>query len=299
MAYSIRGSATDMSATAISVRTEHPRWIRTFVRRNPTIVIGGMLLAAIILLAILAPWIVQDPMAMSIGSRLQPPSAEHWFGTDNFGRDIFARTVHGGRISLVVGLTVAFLTVAIGLPIGLLSGYYRRVDLVLMRIMDGWMSIPSIMLAIALVSLNQASIGIVIVAITLPETPRVARLVRSVVLKTRELVFVEAATSAGSRAPKIIVRHILPSTVPPLIVQATFIVAAAILIEAGLSFLGAGVSPEIPTWGNMIASNRLFLSRAPWTLFFPGLFLTLTILAVNLIGDGLRDRLDPRLARQV
>jgi peptide/nickel transport system permease protein len=236
---------------------------------------------------------------MSMSARLQGPSAQHWFGTDNFGRDIFARTLHGARISLAVGLAVAALSVLIGLPIGLVSGYDRRADVVLMRIMDGLMAIPTILLAIALVSINQASLLIVIVAIAVPESPRIARLVRSVVLKTREMTFVEAAVSAGSRDRKIILRHIFPSTIPPLVVQATYVVAAAILVEAGLSFLGTGVSQETPTWGNMIAANRLYLSRAPWTIFFPGLFLTLTILAVNLIGDGLRDRLDPRLARQM
>jgi peptide/nickel transport system permease protein len=272
---------------------------RGLLRRHPTAALGAAILVLLATLAILAPWIAPDPMEMSMSARLQPPSAQHWFGTDNFGRDIFARTLHGARISLAVGLTVALLAVLIGLPIGLVSGYDRRADAVLMRVMDGLMSIPTILLAIALVSINQASILIVIVAIAVPESPRIARLVRSVVLKTREMAFVEAAVSAGSRDGKIIRRHILPSTISPLIVQATYVVAAAVLVEAGLSFLGTGVSQETPTWGNMIAANRLYLSRAPWTIFFPGLFLTLTILAVNLIGDGLRDRLDPRLARQM
>jgi peptide/nickel transport system permease protein len=291
-----------MSITADApARVEAPAPIRrrSLLRRHPTTVLGAAILALLIALAILAPWIAPDPMAMEMSVRLQGPSAQHWFGTDNFGRDIFARTLHGARVSLAVGLAVATLSVLIGLPIGLVSGYDRRADAVLMRIMDGLMAIPTILLAIALVSINQASIAIVIVAIAVPESPRVARLVRSVVLKTREMTFVEAALSAGSRDRKIILRHILPSTIPPLIVQATYIVAAAVLIEAGLSFLGTGVSQETPTWGNMIAANRLYLSRAPWTIFFPGLFLTLTILAVNLIGDGLRDRLDPRLARQM
>jgi peptide/nickel transport system permease protein len=293
-----------MSASSTTIRPASaagpvPVRRRSLLRRQPTIVLGAAILALLIALAVLAPWIAPDPMAMDISARLQGPSARHWFGTDNFGRDIFARTLHGARISLAVGLAVAALSVLIGLPVGLVSGYDRRADAVLMRIMDGLMSIPTILLAIALVSINQASILIVIVAIAVPESPRIARLVRSVVLKTREMTFVEAAVSAGSRDRKIIRRHILPSTIPPLIVQATYVVAAAVLVEAGLSFLGTGVSQETPTWGNMIAANRLYLSRAPWTIFFPGLFLTLTILAVNLIGDGLRDRLDPRLARQM
>lgn len=199
----------------------------------------------------------------------------------------------------MVGLTVALVSVTAGLVIGLAAGYYRRVDGPVMRVMDGLMAIPAILLAIALVSLNKASVWIVIVAISIPEVPRVVRLVRAVVLTTREQPFIEAAIGGGSRNLKIIVRHILPSTVAPLIVQATYITASAILIEAALSFLGAGVPPEIPTWGNMIASSRLFLARAPWTIFFPGAALALVVLAVNLMGDGLRDRLDPRLARRM
>jgi peptide/nickel transport system permease protein len=272
---------------------------RTFARRNPTIVLGGALLLAVALVALAAPWIAGDARFMSPADRLKPPSAAHWFGTDNLGRDVYARTVYGARISLVVGLSVAVLSMAIGLAIGLAAGYYRRLDAVVMRVMDGLMAIPAILLAIALVSLNKASVGIVVVAITIPEIPRVVRLVRSVVLTTREQPFVEAAVSAGSRGAKIIRRHILPSTVAPLVVQATYVMASAILIEAALSFLGAGVPPEIPTWGNMIASSRLFLARAPWTIFFPGTLLALVILAVNLVGDGLRDRLDPRLARRM
>jgi peptide/nickel transport system permease protein len=272
---------------------------RNFARRNPTIVIGAGLLILVALVALAAPLIAGDPRAMAPANRLQGPSAAHWFGTDNLGRDVYARTVYGSRISLLVGLSVAVVSVSIGLAIGLCAGYWRRLDGIVMRVMDGWMAIPSILLAIALVSLNKASVGIVIVAITIPEIPRVVRLVRSVVLTTREQPFVEAAISGGSRSPKIILRHILPSTVAPLIVQATYVTASAILIEAALSFLGAGVPPEIPTWGNMIASSRLFLARAPWTIFFPGACLTLVVLAVNLLGDGLRDRLDPRLARRM
>jgi peptide/nickel transport system permease protein len=212
---------------------------------------------------------------------------------------VYARTVFGARVSLVVGLAVAVLSVCFGLTIGLLAGYYRRLDAPVMRLMDGLMAIPAILLAIALVSLNKASVGIVIVAISIPEIPRVVRLVRSVVLTTREQPFIEAAIGGGSRHRKIILRHILPSTIAPLIVQATYVMASAILTEAALSFLGAGVPPEIPTWGNMIASSRLFLASAPWTIFFPGTCLALVVLAVNLMGDGLRDRLDPRLARRM
>ena len=273
--------------------------LRTFVRRNPTIVVGATLLAFMAVIAILASLIAGDPQFLNPSDRLRGPSTVHWFGTDHLGRDVYARTVFGARISLVVGIAVAVLAIAFGLAIGLVAGYFRRIDAPVMRLMDGLMAIPSILLAIALVSLNKASVGIVIVAIAIPEIPRVVRLVRSVVLSTREQPFIEAAIGGGSRHLKIILRHILPSTIAPLIVQATYVMASAILTEAGLSFLGAGVPPEIPTWGNMIAGSRLLLAIAPWTIFFPGTCLALVVLAVNLMGDGLRDRLDPRLARRM
>ncbi len=273
--------------------------IARFSRRNPTIVLGAVILAAVVLAALAAPWITGDPVLLIPADRLLPPGAKYWLGTDHLGRDIYARTVHGARISLLVGVTVAGLSVLIGLGIGLAAGYWRRVDAIVMRFMDGLMAIPAILLAIALVSLNKASVGIVIIAITIPEIPRVVRLVRSVVLTVREMPYIEAAVSGGSRGQKIVLRHILPSTIAPLIVQATYITASAILIEAGLSFLGAGVPPEIPTWGNMIAQSRLFVARAPWTVFAPGTALAMVILAVNLVGDGLRDFLDVRLARRM
>jgi peptide/nickel transport system permease protein len=270
-----------------------------FARRNPTIVAGGAILAAIAAMALAAPLFAGDPIAMQPAQRLRPPSAADWFGTDHLGRDVFARTIYGARVSLFVGLSVALMSIASGLLIGLLAGYFRWVEAVVMRLMDGLMAIPAILLAIALVALTRASVFIVIVAITIPEIPRVVRLVRAVVLSVREAPFVEAAVAGGTPTWKILLRHILPSTVAPLIVQATYICASAILIEAGLSFLGAGTPPEVPTWGNMIAQSRLFLSRAPWTIFCPGVALALVVLAVNLLGDGLRDRLDPRLARRM
>lgn len=270
-----------------------------FACRNPTIIVGGTLLTLVALLAIFAPLLSGDPMSMAPAERLTAPSAEHWFGTDLLGRDLCARTLHGARISLVVGLSVAALSTAIGLVIGLITGYYRRIDGYIMRLMDGMMAIPSILLAIAMVALTRGGLGIVVLAITVPEVPRVVRLVRSVVLSTRELPFVEAGIVSGSRDLKIICRHILPSTIAPLIVQGTLIFASAILVESSLSFLGIGVPPEIPTWGNMISAHRLYLARAPWSIFFPGAFLSVVVLAVNLLGDGLRDRLDPRLARRM
>jgi peptide/nickel transport system permease protein len=270
-----------------------------FLRRNPTMVVGLVILGAMLLAALAAPWIAGDPYSMKPVQRFKPPSDTLWFGTDNLGRDVYARTIYGARVSLAVGLIVALVAVSIGLVIGLLAGFFRPVEVLIMRLMDGLMAIPAILLAIALISLFKGSVGVVIVAIVIPEVPRVARLVRAVVLTTREQPYIEAAIASGTRVRKILWRHILPSTFPPLIVQATYICASAILIEAGLSFLGAGTPPEIPTWGNMIASSRVYLARAPWTVFCPGLALALVVLSVNLVGDGLRDRLDPRIARRM
>ena len=270
-----------------------------FIRRNPTIVVGGVLLTLITLATLLAPLIARDPIAFEPINRLRGPSSEFWLGTDSLGRDVYARMIYGARISLLVGLSVALISVVSGAMVGLLAGYFSRFDAIVMRLMDGIMAIPSILLAIALVALLGSSVKVVIIAIAIPEIPRVTRLVRAVVLSVRDLPFVEAARSNGTRVAKLLRRHILPSTVAPLIVQATYICASAILTEAGLSFLGAGTPPEFPTWGNMIASSRLYLQIAPWTIFAPGICLALVVLAVNLLGDGLRDRLDPRISRRM
>ena len=270
-----------------------------FIRRNPSLVAGGVILAIFAILALAAPWLPGDPLTMKPSNRLLPPGGAFPLGTDSLGRDVMARVIHGARVSLFVGFSVAIMSVAAGLAIGLVAGAVRPTDTPLMRLMDALMAIPAILLTIALISLTQASITTVIIAITIPEIPRVVRLVRSVVLSVREQPYIEAAIAGGARMPKIILRHILPSTIPALIVQATYICASAILVEATLSFLGAGAPPEIPSWGNMIASSRLYLARAPWTIFCPGLALALVVLAVNLLGDGLRDRLDPRLARRM
>ena len=270
-----------------------------FARRHPTVCVGALLVLLVALAALFAPWIANDPITFEPINRLRGPSAQFWLGTDSLGRDVFARMVYGGRISLLVGVTVALIAIVCGSMIGLLAGYFSGVDAVVMRLMDGIMAIPAILLAIALVALMGSSVTVVIIAIAIPEIPRVTRLVRAVVLSVRALPFVEAARSNGTRVAKLLRRHILPSTVAPLIVQATFICASAILTEAGLSFLGAGTPPEFPTWGNMIASSRLYLQIAPWTIFAPGICLALVVLAVNLLGDGLRDRLDPRIARRM
>ena len=270
-----------------------------YCRRNPTIVIGALLLLMMLIIALLASHLSPDPMKLSPIKRLRVPGEGMLFGTDMYGRDVFARTLHGSRISLLVGLSAAAVSTFFGLTIGVMAGYNRLFDTIVMRFMDGIMAIPSILLAIALVSLTGASVGIVIVAISIPEIPRVVRLVRSVVLTIREQPYVEAAISVGARLPKILLRHILPNTLAPLIVQATYVCASAMITEAILSFLGAGTPPDIPSWGNVISEGRQYFQRAPWIIFFPGVFLTITVLAVNILGDGLRDGLDPRIARQM
>lgn len=271
---------------------------RRWLRRYPTVAVGLTILVLMVAVALLAPWIAsEDPARINPRLRLRPPSAAAWFGTDHLGRDVFSRVVHGARVSLFVGFTVALASTFLGLAIGLTSGFLRRLDAVVMRIMDGLMAIPAILLAIAMISLSRSSIRTVIVAITIPEIPRVVRLVRSVVLTLREQLFVDAAVSLGARLPRILAVHIMPNTMAPLVVQATYVCASAIIIEAILSFLGAGTPPDIPSWGNMMAEGRTYVLVAWWLLVFPGLFLSLVVLAVNLLGDGLRETLDPRLSR--
>lgn len=272
------------------------RWIR----RNPGIAAGGLLLVLIVLAAILAPLLFTvDPTALAPARRTRPPSAAHWFGTDMLGRDIYSRVVYGARVSLVVGFAVAALASAVGLAIGVIAGFIRWLDGVIMRAMDGLMSIPPILLAIALMALTRGSVQNVIIAITIAEVPRVSRLVRGVVLSLRELPYVEAAIAAGTRTPRLIWRHILPNTLAPLIVQASYICASAMITEAILSFIGAGTPPIVPSWGNIMAEGRALWQVKPFIVFFPAAALSITVLAVNLLGDGLRDALDPRLARRL
>jgi peptide/nickel transport system permease protein len=272
--------------------------LRAFVRRNPTVVAGAALLLAIVLIAISAPWIAPgDPQSVSPAMRLRPPSTQFWFGTDMYGRDVFTRTIHGSRISLLVGSLVAVTSVSCGLVIGLVTGSVRAVDNIVMRVMDGLMAIPDILLAIAMMAVIRPSVSNVLIAITIPQIPRVVRLVRSVVLTISERPYVEAAHATGTPFWRILTRHRLPNTIAPLVVQATYTGAAAVLTEAGLSFLGAGTPPNIPSWGNMMAEGRSFFQIATWIILFPGVFLAMTVLAVNLLGDGLRDTLDPRLRR--
>lgn len=275
------------------------RGIVGFVRRHPTIAIGGTLLAAMLFIAVFAPLLgTADPTAISTRLRNREPSVQFWFGTDMLGRDVYSRVLYGARVSLIVGFSVAFLASAGGLLIGLVSGFVRTADTILMRIMDGIMSIPSILLAVALMALTRGSVGNVIIAITISEIPRVARLVRGVVLSLREQPYVDAAVAAGTRTPMIVWKHILPNTLAPLIVQATYICASAMITEAILSFIGAGTPPITPSWGNIMAEGRALWQVKFYIVLFPALFLSLTVLAVNLLGDGLRDALDPRMAKE-
>jgi len=267
--------------------------------KNRAIFWGGILLILFALIALIGPFFTLDPGALNPINRLKPPSAKIWFGTDFLGRDILARVIYGARISLAVGIAVAVVSVIIGLFLGLVAGYVRALDAIIMRTMDGLMSIPAILLAIALISLSGATLGTVIIAIVIPEIPRVVRLVRAVVLTVRDEPYVEAAIAAGTRLPLILSRHILPNTIAPLIVQATYVCASAMLTESILGFLGAGIPPEIPSWGNIMSEGRTYFQISPWIIFFPGVALALTVLAVNIVGDGLRDTLDPRIARKM
>ncbi len=294
-------AALDAGRTA-PAKSVSPTWrrFRDAFRRHPTALLGGGILLCMIGIAILAPWLgTVDPQAVAPIKRLRPPSREFWLGTDMLGRDVYSRVVYGARVSLVVGLVVALLSTCIGVAVGLVTGYLRRVDAVVMRVMDGLMSIPSVLLAIALMALTKASIGNVIAAITLAEVPRVVRLVRGLVLTLREQPYVEAAIAAGTTLPRILVRHILPNIVAPLLVQGTYVCGSAMITEAILSFIGAGTPPNIPSWGNIMAEGRSLIQIAGYLILFPGICLSLTVLAVNLLGDGMRDALDPRLARRL
>jgi len=253
-----------------------------------------------ICIAIFAPWLgTVDPTALAPAKRLREPSAVYWFGTDMLGRDIYSRVIYGSRISLLVGFSVALVASAAGVLVGVLSGFIRALDAILMRVMDGLMSIPPLLLAIALMALTRASVQNVIIAISVAEFPRVSRLIRGIVLSLREQPYVEAAIASGTRLPLIIWRHIIPNTLAPLMVNATFICASAMITESILSFIGAGTPPTIPSWGNIMAEGRALWEIKPYVVFFPAVFLCVTVLAVNLLGDGLRDALDPRLAKRL
>jgi peptide/nickel transport system permease protein len=284
-------------------------------RRSRSVLIGGAILLVVVAIGLLAPVLgTTDPAQIDPTSRNKRPGAEwvvrqadgtsatltSWMGTDSLGRDVYSRVVYGARVSLVVGVSVALISVVIGLAIGVFSGYLRWLDAIVMRVMDGLMAVPAILLAIALVSLSKgAGLRTVIAAIVIPEIPRMVRLVRSVVLSIREEPYVEAALALGSPTPSLLARHVLPNTLAPIVVQGTYVCASAILVEAILSFLGVGIPPETPTWGNIMAEGRALFRIFPHNILFPGIFLAATVLAVNMLGDGLRDLLDPRVRRQI
>ena len=314
MSSSTPGSGTDfetLSVESASIVTQRTAWQR--VKANLSVRIGGGVIALLVLISVLAPWLgTVDPTLFDPASRdllpgqvgeittLEGETLKHRFlmGSDSFGRDIHSRVIYGTQVSLIVGVCTAVLALALGIVLGLVSGFVRWLDGFLMRIMDGLMAIPAILIAIALVAMWRGSLLTVVVAIAIPEIPRVTRLVRSLVLTIREEPYVEAAVSLGTPTWKIMLRHILPNTVAPLVVQGTFICASGILTEAILSFLGVGLPPDIPTWGNVMAEGRAQFNQYPHNIFFPGIFLALTVLAVNILGDGLRDTLDPKMAKR-
>lgn len=292
------GSAAELPELFEAPKIHGPLW--TWVRRHPAIAVGGGLLALMALAALLAPWLAQhDPGQMTPSLRGRTPSAEHWFGTDMLGRDLFARVMYGARVSLIVGFAVAVLATVLGVAVGVVSGFVRWADTIIMRVTDGLMSIPPILLAIALTAISRPSVTNVIVAISIAEMPRMSRLVRGVVLSLREQPYVAAAVTSGTRTPTIVLRHVLPNTLAPITVQATYICAAAMITEAILSFIGAGSPANVPSWGNIISEGRAVWQIRPWLVFFPAVFLSLTVLAVNLLGDGMRDALDPRMAKRI
>jgi peptide/nickel transport system permease protein len=271
-----------------------------FFKRHPTVVVGGFLLSLLFLMAIFAPWLgTIDPTTLSPIHRTRVPSEKFWFGTDLLGRDVYSRVVYGARVSLTVGFSVAILSAVIGTVIGLAAGFVKWIDAIVMRIMDGFMSIPTILLAIALIALTRASLQNVILAVTIAEVPRVVRLVRSLTLSLREQPYVEAAVAAGAGRLRIVAKHIFPNTIAALTVQTTYICGLAILAEASLSFIGAGVPPSIPSWGNIMAEGRALWQIKPHLIAFPALFLSITILSINMLGDGLRDAIDPRMAKRI
>lgn len=293
------GTTTAPAAANLQDAADRPVRRRSQIRTalgHKGILIGGGLVVVLVVVALIAPLVsTHDPELIAAVNRLQSPSDAYFFGTDSQGRDVFSRVIYGARLSLGVGFAVSLATLLAGTTIGLIAGYYRRLDPLIMRAMDGMMAFPGIILAIGIMAVRGAQVSNVILALSIVYTPRLARVVRSVVLGFRETQFVEAAQAIGNPDTRVVWRHVLPNCAAPLIVQASFIFAEAVIGEATLSFLGAGASPEIPSWGSMLNDSKGVLRQAPWTMLFPGTVLTLTVLALNLLGDGLRDLLDPRL----
>lgn len=284
---------------AISEAPSRPSLLGILWRRK-TALIGLGILTLVFLAAFLADLISpHDPLAMRISNRLKPPSMNNWFGTDEFGRDIFARVVHGGRISLAVGALTVIFSCSFGVLLGVAAGYFRKLDAALSRIIDGLMALPDILLAIALVAVLSPSMTNVVIALGIVYTPRIARIVRASTLVIRELPYIEATRALGLSTPRILFVHILRNLASPIIVQGTFIFAYAILAEAGLSFLGVGVTPETPTWGTIIAAGQQYATQAEWIMLFPGIAIVLTVFSLQMVGDTLRDILDPKLRKDM
>ncbi|MGP2490021.1 ABC transporter permease [Mesorhizobium sp. PUT5] len=274
--------------------------LHTLILQRKTLAIGLFVLFVIALLAVLAPWVApHSPSRLSIVNRLRPPGGAWLFGTDEFGRDVLSRTIYAGQLSLVVGAAATAFACIVGITLGIVAGFFRKADAVMSRLVDAMMAFPDILLAIALVAALGPSLATVIVALGIVYAPRLARIVRASTLVIRELPYVEAARALGVPTWRIMTRHVLRNLISPILVQATFIFAYAMLAEAGLSFLGVGVSPEIPTWGTMIASGRQYIGQADWMTVFPGVAIVLTVLSLQLVGDGLRDLLDPRLRKDL
>ncbi|MCB4920810.1 ABC transporter permease [Brucella intermedia] len=289
----------DLITTTQKAPSERALFVRRLFKRK-TVAAGIIVLVVFAILALLAPWIAPySPSKLSIVNRLKPPSEMFWFGTDEFGRDVFSRTIYAGRLSLMVGAAVVVLSAIIGVTLGLLAGFFQRLDTPIARLIDAMMAFPDILLAIALVAALGPSLATVIVALSVVYSPRLARIVRASTLVIRELPYVEAAQSLGISTFHIMTRHVLRNLISPIIVQCTFLFASAMLAEAGLSFLGLGVSPEIPTWGTMIAAGRQYIGQADWMTYFPGFAIILSVLSLQMVGDGLRDMLDPRLRRDL
>ena len=290
---------SELILSSPGIATQIARFFSRLMHRK-TVMIGVMILALFILLSLLAPWISPySPSKLSIINRLKPPSAQFWFGTDEFGRDVFSRTLYAGRLSLLVGSCVVVLSTFVGVTLGLLAGFFQKLDTPIARLIDAMMAFPDILLAIALVAALGPSLITVIIALSIVYSPRLARVVRASTLVVRELPYVEAARALGISTFHIITRHVLRNITSPILVQGTFLFASAMLAEAGLSFLGLGVSPEIPTWGTMIASGRQYIGQADWMTYFPGIAIVLCVLSLQMVGDGLRDMLDPRLRKDL
>ena len=289
-------AVTEAQLTGLRPKQPLYKQVWQILLSNPNMLVGLIIVLFVGVVAIAAPVITFiDPYELNMSDRLVGPSGTHWFGTDSLGRDLYGLVAYGARISLFVGASVAIASSVVGVFIGVTAGYFRWLDDIVMRFMDGLMAIPGILFAIVLMALLGGSLLNVIIAITVVDSPRTARLIRSAVLSIREQMYIDAARAFGAPSWRILFYHVMPNTFAPLIVQATFLFATAILVEASLSFLGAGVPPTTPTWGNTIGEGRTHALTAPWVFFFPGVALFLVSMAVNLFGDGLRDKLDPKL----